>query len=87
MLAALALGIPQLCLPQAADQFLNAAAVARAGAGISISPQELTAARVGAAVHQLLTDDAFRVHARRLADEIDSMPTPDAVVTLLETLP
>ena len=30
VLGALALGIPQLCLPQAADQFLNAAAVARA---------------------------------------------------------
>ena len=86
MLATLALGIPQLCLPQAADQFLNAAAVARAGAGIAIPPEEVVPARVGAAVHRLLTDDSFRVHARRLADEIDSMPTPDAVVTVLETL-
>ena len=86
VLATLALGIPQLCLPQAADQFLNAAAVARAGAGIAIPPQEVTPARVGAAVQRLLTDDAFRVHARRLADEIESMPSPDAVVTVLETL-
>jgi MGT family glycosyltransferase len=86
MLAALALGIPQLCLPQAADQFLNAAAVARAGAGIAIPPEDVAPARVGAAVDRLLTDDSFRVHARRLADEIDAMPSPEAVVTVLETL-
>ena len=43
VLGALALGIPQLCLPQAADQFLNAAAVARAGAGLAIPPEEVDA--------------------------------------------
>ncbi len=86
MLATLALGIPQLCLPQAADQFLNAAAVARAGAGLSIPPGEVTPARVAEAVRRLLDDDSFREHARRLADEIDVMPSPDAVVSVLESL-
>jgi UDP:flavonoid glycosyltransferase YjiC (YdhE family) len=86
VLAALALGIPQLCLPQAADQFLNAAAVARAGAGLAIRPEEVDAAGVGDAIRQLLDDTRFRAQARRVADEIASMPSPEAVVTVLETL-
>jgi UDP:flavonoid glycosyltransferase YjiC (YdhE family) len=86
VLAALALGIPQLCLPQAADQFLNAAAVAGAGAGLAIRPEEVDAAGVGDAIRRLLDDGGFRVQARRLADEIASMPLPEAVVTVLETL-
>lgn len=86
VLAALALGIPQLCLPQAADQFLNAAAVARAGAGLTISPEEADAAGVGDAIRRLLDDSGFRVQARRVADEIASMPSPEAVVTVLEAL-
>lgn len=86
MLAALALGIPQLCMPQAADQFVNAAAVNRAGAGLAIGPGEVDAAGVGHAVRRLLDDSAFRVQARRVADEIASMPSPEAVVSVLETL-
>ncbi|WP_345638219.1 glycosyltransferase [Rugosimonospora acidiphila] len=36
--AALAAGVPAVCLPQAADQFRNAALVARAGAGVVVEP-------------------------------------------------
>src|SRR6185503_13419353 len=36
-LAALAAARPQLCLPQAADQFLNAAALERSGAGVTLA--------------------------------------------------
>lgn len=85
-LAALALGIPQLCLPQAADQFLNAVAVAGAGAGLAIGPEEVDATAVADAVRRLLDDDRFRTHARRLADEIAAMPSHAEVVTVLETL-
>jgi UDP:flavonoid glycosyltransferase YjiC (YdhE family) len=86
MLATLALGIPQLCLPQAADQFINAAAIARAGAGLTIPPEAVGATAVGEAVHRLLDDDTFRVHARRLANEISLMPSPDEVATVLQAL-
>ena len=37
-LATLAAGLPQLCLPQAADQFVNAAAAAASGCGITLPP-------------------------------------------------
>ena len=36
-LATIAAGLPQLCLPQAADQFLNAAACERAAVGLMLS--------------------------------------------------
>lgn len=86
VLAALALGIPLLCLPQAADQFLNAAAVARAGAGIVIAPGDVDEARVGAAIRRLLDDDGYRERARGVAADIAAMPSHDEVVTVLETL-
>jgi UDP:flavonoid glycosyltransferase YjiC (YdhE family) len=85
-LAALSLGIPQLCLPQAADQFLNAAAIAHAEAGITIAPQDVEQATVAAAIRRLLEDDRYRDAARRIADEIASMPSPDEVAAELETL-
>ena len=86
VLATLGLGIPQLCLPQAADQFLNAAAVVRSGAGLAIPPQEVDSCGVAAAVRRLLGDGTFRQRARLVADEIASMPSPDEVAAVLETL-
>ena len=85
-LAALATGIPQLCLPQRADQFLNAAAVARAGAGLAISAAEADATAVAQATRQLLDDPSFRRAAQMVADEIKLMPSPDDVAIVLETL-
>ncbi len=85
-LAALCAGIPQLCLPQAADQFLNASAIARAGAGISIAPQDVSAAGVALAIRRLLDDDGYRSAARRVAGEIAAMPSPDEVAAQLEAL-
>lgn len=86
VLATLGSGIPQLCLPQAADQFINAAAVARTGAGLTIAPADVDAPGVAAAVRQLLEDPGFRLRARTVADEIASMPSPDEVARVLETL-
>lgn len=86
VLAALGMAIPQLCLPQAADQFINAAAVARSGAGLAVPPGEVGPAAVGSAVRQLLDDPAHRRHAQLVADEIASMPSPDEVASVLETL-
>ena len=85
-LAAVSMGIPQLCLPQAADQFLNAAAIARAGAGIAIAPQDIDPAGVALAIRRLLDEDHYRVAARQIADEIAAMPSPHEVAAELETL-
>ncbi len=85
-LGALALGLPQLCLPQGADQFLNAAAIASAGAGLALMPREATAEAVTDAVLRLLTDLSFRDAAARVSESIASMPSVEEVAALLETL-
>jgi UDP:flavonoid glycosyltransferase YjiC (YdhE family) len=73
-LATLAAGLPQVCLPQAADQFLNAAAGEAAGCAIAIRPGDLSPDAVRAAVARLLDDATIRAGAQRLRDEIASMP-------------
>lgn len=87
VLSTLTLGLPQLCLPQGADQFLNAAAVVSAGAGLSLLPGEGTADAVRDAVVLLLNDVSFRDQADRVSASIASMPSPDDVAAMLEALP
>jgi UDP:flavonoid glycosyltransferase YjiC (YdhE family) len=83
-LAALAAGLPQLLLPQAADQFLNATAGAEAGVGIAIQPDGISATAVADAAAALLGDPAYRLASQRLRAEIEAMPRPDAVAQELE---
>jgi UDP:flavonoid glycosyltransferase YjiC (YdhE family) len=83
VLGALAHGLPQLCLPQGADQFVNAGAVAAAGAGLAIQPDELTADAVAAAVGRLLDEPEFSLSAKKVQDDIDAMPPPDEVLARL----
>ena len=85
LLAAMAAGLPQVCLPQAADQFGNAAACARAGAGIQIQPEHIASDSVRDAARRLLTDTSYREQASILAEEIAGMPTPNAVADLLRS--
>jgi UDP:flavonoid glycosyltransferase YjiC (YdhE family) len=84
-LAALSHGVPQLCLPQAADQFRNGAAVVASGAGLVLAPADATPAAITRAVGQLLTEPAFRAAALVVAEQISAMPSPDAVVRFIET--
>jgi len=86
VLSTLTLGLPQLCLPQGADQFLNADAVAVAGAGISLTPDETDPDAIRDAVARLLDDRSFRDAAGRVSASIASMPSPDEVAAVLETL-
>lgn len=86
VLAAAALGLPQVCLPQAADQFRNTTGVVRAGAGVGLHPDGATEPAIAAAVRDVLTRPDLRAGAERLRDEIAAMPAPDEVVTRLEQL-
>jgi UDP:flavonoid glycosyltransferase YjiC (YdhE family) len=82
-LGALAHGLPQLCLPQAADQFRNAEGGVRSGAAVALVPSENTSDSVRAAVERLLADPGLRAGAERVSAEIAAMPGPDDVVRLL----
>ena len=85
-LGALAHGLPQLCLPQAADQFRNSEGGVDSGAALALSPDESGPESIRRAANRLLTEDSFRLHARRVAAEIHAMPSPAEVVEALQRL-
>lgn len=76
----LAHGLPQLVLPQGADQFTNAQACVRAGAGLALVGEEVTAPAVQAAVLRLMDEPSFSQHAQAVAREIRSMPDAAQVI-------
>lgn len=81
----LAHGLPQLLLPQGADQFLNAAAAAASGAALALTGDDVTAASIRGAVRRLLDDPRFGQAARRVRAEIEAMPAAAEVVAQLAT--
>jgi UDP:flavonoid glycosyltransferase YjiC (YdhE family) len=83
MFGALAHGLPQLVLPQGAEQHGNAAACARAGAGLTLAPGEVTAAAVASAAARLLDEPGFAARAREIRAEIRATPGPDDVLAAL----
>jgi UDP:flavonoid glycosyltransferase YjiC (YdhE family) len=85
-LAALGLGIPQLCLPQAADQFINATQGAACGAALTLAPAEATADAIADALGRLLAQPVYAASARMVAEEMAAMPGPDDVAVVLEAL-
>ncbi|MBQ1010348.1 glycosyltransferase family 1 protein [Micromonospora sp. M51] len=85
-LGAVAAGVPQLLLPQGADQFANAEVLAAAGLGLRLLPGEVDAAAVAEQVHRLLPrhgTGAQRDAARAVAEEIAAMPSPASVARRL----
>jgi UDP:flavonoid glycosyltransferase YjiC (YdhE family) len=83
-LAALAAGVPQVLLPQAADQFLNAQAGEQGGVALAVPRACVSVARVREALERVLGDGAFRAAAEEVRAEIATMPAPEAVVAELE---
>ena len=83
-LAALAAGVPQVLLPQAADQFLNAQAGEEGGVAIAVPRAELSVGRVREALERVLGSATFRRAAEGVRAEISTMPTPEAVAAELE---
>jgi UDP:flavonoid glycosyltransferase YjiC (YdhE family) len=83
-LAALAAGVPQLFLPQGADQPINAAAVVAAGAGDQLLRGEITAPVVTARATTLMSDVDIELRCHALATEIASMPSPAEVAGRFE---
>jgi len=82
-LAGLAAALPQVLLPQAADQWLNAEAGARSGVGLRLMPDELSVATVRDALARVLADREMRAAAQRVSDEIAAMPPAAAVAAEL----
>ncbi len=86
-LGALAAGLPLVLVPRGADQFDNARACERAGAGRVLMPEQVTPASVREAVRAVLADGSpERTASRALATEIARMPSPAEVAKDLESI-
>jgi hypothetical protein len=85
MLSTLALGHPQVLMPQGADQFQNAALLSATGAGRAVLPGPVEN-ELADAIEAALTDRRMREAATRMASEIGAMPSPDAVAASLADL-
>lgn len=85
MLGALAAGVPQLVLPQGADQFANADALVDSGAGLRLLPDEHDAGTIAEHTRTLLPrkGNDHRDAARAVAGEIAAMPAPAEVARRL----
>lgn len=83
MFGALAHGLPQLALPQAADNFKNAELLRRSGAGRALMPAEVTTETVRLAVKTLLEEPSYLEAAATVASEIAVMPSADEVASEL----
>ncbi|WP_112268801.1 glycosyltransferase [Lentzea terrae] len=78
--AAMGNGLPQLVVPQGADQFRNAEIVATAGLGAQLVGEQFTADAVHEVARKLLQDNEVHAAATGVAAEIAAMPHPDEVV-------
>lgn len=82
VLGALAAGLPQLLMPQDADQFVNADLLVEAGAARALRDDQRPGA-IRRAVSGLLGDGTHRDVARLLQAEIAQLPAPAEVVSRL----
>ena len=83
VLGSLAAGLPQLILPQGADQFANADALTTLGAAKSLVGEAIRIDAIEAAVRELLADPKPREIAQTVAAEIAAMPAPEQVLAEL----
>ena len=85
MLGAMSLGLPQLMLPQGADQFRNAELGARTGAALALLPEDATSKAISDSVQRLLTESRFASAAQVLRAQIRAMPDAETVIASLTT--
>ena len=83
--AALAHGLPLVCLPIGRDQPDNAARVEWHGAGLRLSPKSSSGA-IGTAVERVLGDPAFAASARSLAAAFDEESAAERAPSALEAV-
>lgn len=80
VLASLAAGLPQLILPQGADQFANAETLSALGAAKALVGDAIRIPAIETAARELLTDPKPRDIARIIAAEIAEMPPVEQVL-------
>jgi UDP:flavonoid glycosyltransferase YjiC (YdhE family) len=84
-LGTLSRGLPMVVVPQGADQFIQAGAVAGSRTGVAVMPPA-GAEAVAEAVDSVLDSAEYRDNARRAAEQIAAMPSPGEVAEKLVAL-
>ncbi|MEV0526094.1 nucleotide disphospho-sugar-binding domain-containing protein [Streptomyces sp. NPDC050439] len=87
-MTATAFGLPQLVLPQFADQFAHGDRIADSGAGIALDDADAQndPRSLRDSFTELLTEPRYAKAAHELRAEMEGMPSPARVVTDLEQL-
>jgi len=85
VLGALAAGVPMVVTPIFADQPYNAERVAAIGAGLAVPNGERDSGALRKAISRVLAEESFRVAARRIAEEIATLPLVDDAATAMES--
>lgn len=83
---ALALGLPMVVIPIAADQPPNAESCARLGVAEVIGPDARTPEAIRAATRTVLSDPSYRQAAAQVRADMEALPGLDHAVALLERL-
>jgi UDP:flavonoid glycosyltransferase YjiC (YdhE family) len=84
MLGSLAHGLPQVVIPQGADNFVNASALEDSGIALALRPGEVTPDSARTAVRRILDDPSHGAAARAAAASIAAMSSPDGVAATLQ---
>jgi UDP:flavonoid glycosyltransferase YjiC (YdhE family) len=84
-LATAAAGLPQVVMPQGADQFQNAEFLAQLGVARAVLPGT-TDEVLATYMRDVLTDPEMKQTATRLAEEIAAMPSPADVAAQLSAI-
>ncbi|KAA2262583.1 glycosyltransferase [Solihabitans fulvus] len=82
-LGAFGASVPQILVPQGADQFQNAELVLSVGAGTRLLPEEFDASALAAEVRNVLAEPSYRKASGTIAAEIAAMPSPAEVAARL----
>ena len=85
VMAALAYGVPLVCIPQGRDQYYVAGRVAAVGAGLVVD-RDSAADVIGRALSEVLDHPGFRQHAEQMRRAIDKTVQSDFTIHELEGL-
>lgn len=82
----LAAGVPMVLVPISADQPYSAERCADLGVGVTLGPNERTAADIRRATRTVLADPAYMQRAKGMQQEMAALAGPEHAVALLEGL-
>ncbi len=85
MLAAVAHGLPQVLVPQGADQFINAERCQAGGLGRAVSPADVSPEAVRKACREVLANASFRDRARAVGAEMQAAMSTEAAVAIVRS--